>query len=603
MPQHREPPASPAAPSSERRSNRIPSEAGNDIFTGEDGDLTDFYRTFLDSISDMAYLKDESFRHIIANAPLLRFFGKRESEVIGRTDFELMPEGAARKCRMSDTEALETDTIHTDEEPVGDRIYETRKFRVRIGKDKYGIGGYIRDVTDKRQVASALKASEEKFRAIAETTPSAIFIIQDTKVRYVNPAFERITGYNLAELKWIDYWELAHGDYRELIKVRGLARQRGEAVPSRYELKIVTKNGEQRWIDLAATNLEYEGRPAILGTAIDITDRVLAEEAIRKSEAQYRLLINNANEAIVVAQSGVIKFANPKTMEMTEYSAEELLSRPFTDCIHPEDREMVSERFQARVAGGSAYPEIYPFRCVTKTGKIIWVEINAVSFTWNGRGATLNFLTDITARREAEDLIGQTIARMEKSIEAIIQVISATVEARDPYTAGHQKRVAELARAIALEMGLSPEQADGIRVAGAIHDLGKLSIPAEILSKPTRLTDIEYDLIKFHAQIGHDILQDIDFPWPIARMIMEHHERMDGSGYPRHLKGQDLLLASRIISVADVVESMASHRPYRPSLGIHKAIEEISSQQGVRYDADVVAACLRLLKDKNFKFR
>jgi len=231
------------------------------------------------------------------------------------------------------------------------------------------------------------------------------------------------------------------------------------------------------------------------------------------------------------------------------------------------------------------------------------VEINAVSFTWNGRGATLNFLTDITARREAEDLIGQTIARMEKSIEAIIQVISATVEARDPYTAGHQKRVAELARAIALEMGLSPEQADGIRVAGAIHDLGKLSIPAEILSKPTRLTDIEYDLIKFHAQIGHDILQGIDFPWPIARMIMEHHERMDGSGYPRHLKGQDLLLASRIISVADVVESMASHRPYRPSLGIHKAIEEISSQQGVRYDADVVAACLRLLKDKNFKFR
>ena len=603
MPQHREPPASPATPSSERRSNRVPREAGSDIFTGEAGELTEFYRTFLDSMSDMAYLKDESFRHIIANEPLLRFFGKRESEVIGRTDFELMPEKAARRCRMSDTEALETDIIHTDEEPVGDRIYETRKFRVRIGKDEYGIGGYIRDVTDKRQVASALKASEEKFRAIAETTPSAIFIIQDTKVRYVNPAFERITGYNLSELQRIDYWELAHGDYRELIKAQGLARQRGEAVPSRYEFKIVTKNGEERWIDFAATNLEYEGRPAMLGTAIDITDRVLAEEAIRKNEAQYRLLINNANEAIVVAQFGVLRFANPKTIEMTEYSAEELLSRPFTDFIHPADREMVKERFQERVAGGSAYPEIYPFRCVTKTGKVIWVEINAVSFTWEGRGATLNFLTDITARREAEDRIGQTIARLEKSIEAIIQVISATIEARDPYTAGHQKRVAELARAIALEMGLSPEQADGIRVAGAIHDLGKLSIPAEILSKPTRLTDIEYDLIKFHAQIGHDILQGIDFPWPIARMIMEHHERMDGSGYPRHLKGQDLLLASRIIGVADVVESMASHRPYRPSLGIHKAIEEISSQQGVRYDADVVAACLRLLKDKNFKFR
>ncbi len=587
---------------SSRKADRRTVETWFDRLTGDARDMQELYRTFLDSMTDMAFLKDSAFRHIIANESLLKFFGKSAAEVIGRTDFELMPEEAAGKCRMSDMEALGTGRIITDEETVGDRIYETRKFRVNLGQGGYGVGGYIRDVTQRHQVALALKVSEEKFRAITETTSSAIFIIQGAKIIYVNPAFEQIVGYNLADLQEMNYWELAHPEYQKLIKERGLARQQGEPIIPRYEFKIITKTGRECWIDLAATYLEYEGHPAMLGTAIDITDRVHAEETLRKSEEQYRLLINNANEAIIVAQSGVLKFVNPKALEMTGYSQEELLAKPFTEFIHPEDREMVTARFRERVAGSSHYPEIYPFRCLTKSGKIVWAEINAVFFTWEGRGATLNFLTDITARKEAEDRIRQNLDRLKKSIEAITQVISATVEARDPYTAGHQERVSKLAQAIALEMGLSPEQADGIRVAGAIHDLGKLSIPAEILSKPAKLTNIEYNLIKFHAQIGHDILKGIEFPWPIARMIIEHHERMDGSGYPRNLKREDILLESRIIGVADVVESMASYRPYRPALGIDKAIEEISKQRGILYDAEVVDACLRLLKEKHFKF-
>jgi len=176
------------------------------------------------------------------------------------------------------------------------------------------------------------------------------------------------------------------------------------------------------------------------------------------------------------------------------------------------------------------------------------------------------------------------------------------VESRDPYTAGHQRRVADLAHAIGSEMGLSEERLVGIRMGGIIHDLGKISVPAEILSKPSRLNEHEFGMIKLHPQVGYDILKKIDFPWPIAQMVYQHHERMDGSGYPQGLSGKKILLEARILAVADVVEAMASHRPYRPALGIDKALEEILKNKNVFYDPEVVDACLKLFKEKGFEF-
>jgi putative nucleotidyltransferase with HDIG domain len=175
------------------------------------------------------------------------------------------------------------------------------------------------------------------------------------------------------------------------------------------------------------------------------------------------------------------------------------------------------------------------------------------------------------------------------------------VETKDAYTAGHQRRVANLARAIAAEMGLSPEQIDGIRMAAVIHDLGKISVPAEILSKPIGLNDLEYGLIKIHPQVGYDILKEIEFPWPVAQIVLQHHERMDGSGYPQGLLGEEIILEARILAVADVVEAMASHRPYRPPHGVDKALEEISRNRGILYDPEVVDACLKLFNEKGFK--
>jgi putative two-component system response regulator len=197
----------------------------------------------------------------------------------------------------------------------------------------------------------------------------------------------------------------------------------------------------------------------------------------------------------------------------------------------------------------------------------------------------------------------KTLEKLRKSMDGIIKAMSSTVEMRDPYTAGHQQRVADLAQSISVEMGLPVEKVDGVRMAGLIHDLGKIAVPAEILSKPGRLNDIEFNLIKLHPQAGYDILKDIEFPWPISKIALQHHERMNGSGYPHGVSGEEILLESRIMAVADVVEAMASHRPYRAALGLEAALKEILKNKGILYDPTVVDACVKVFANGKFQFK
>ncbi len=191
--------------------------------------------------------------------------------------------------------------------------------------------------------------------------------------------------------------------------------------------------------------------------------------------------------------------------------------------------------------------------------------------------------------------------RLQKTMEDTIYTIGKIAETRDPYTSGHQKNVSQIAIFIAQEMKLPKDKIEGVRIASLIHDIGKISVPTEILSKSTTLSDIEFSLIKGHSQIGYNILESIDFPWPVAWIVLQHHERLNGSGYPNNLKGDKILLEAKIIGVADVVEAMSSHRPYRPALGMDKALNEISQNKGILYDPKVVDACLKLFKRKEFK--
>jgi putative nucleotidyltransferase with HDIG domain len=229
------------------------------------------------------------------------------------------------------------------------------------------------------------------------------------------------------------------------------------------------------------------------------------------------------------------------------------------------------------------------------------VEIRTYPVKIRGKTLVLGIARDITERKRAENELKQTSNKLRQALGSIVKVIALTVEQRDPCTAGHQNRVANLARAIAIEMALSEDHIEGVYTAGIIHDIGKISVPAEILSKPSKLSEIEFSLIKEHAKIGYEILKEIEFPWPIAQIVYQHHERINGSGYPQGLSGEDIFLEARILGVADAVEAMASHRPYRPAHGLEKALEEISKNRGILYDPGVVDACLKIFAKKKFK--
>lgn len=212
-----------------------------------------------------------------------------------------------------------------------------------------------------------------------------------------------------------------------------------------------------------------------------------------------------------------------------------------------------------------------------------------------------NHLEELVWARTRE--LRESERKLRRSLLDSISAIAATIEMRDPYTAGHQRRVADLATTIARELRLSEEQIEGLYLASTVHDIGKIRIPAEILSKPGKLTEAEFSLIKQHSEAGYEILKAIDFPWPIATAVLQHHERMDGSGYPNGLRNGEALLEARILAVADVVEAMVSHRPYRAGLGVDAALEEITRHRSVRYDSDVVDACLKLFREQRYTLK
>ncbi len=334
---------------------------------------------------------------------------------------------------------------------------------------------------------------------------------------------------------------------------------------------------------------------------IEITERQHAMQIARTSKERYKLLVENSNEAILVSQGNTIKFVNPKAMEVTGYTEKELTSHNFINFVHPDDQKMVLHNYNERLKGGDV-PRLYTFRVVRKDKSIRWVEANAVIIDWDNERATLSFLNDITARVQAENRIKNSYEKLQSTVQGMIRVMTSIVELRDPYTAGHQGRVMKLACEIAKEMELSEDQINGLRAAGLVHDIGKMAIPSEILSKPGALTEVEFMMMKAHPSIGHEILKQIEFAWPVADIVLQHHERMNGSGYPSGLSNKDILIEARILAVSDVVESMASHRPYRAALGINAAMEEIARNSGKLYDAGVVNACVTLFKDKHFEF-
>ena len=304
-----------------------------------------------------------------------------------------------------------------------------------------------------------------------------------------------------------------------------------------------------------------------------------------------------------VDEKGTILDINSRFIELFGYTLEEIKGKNINSgIIHPPDKiEEGKDLDNKTLSKGCVNFETIRKK---KDGTLFPVSLSGSPVIVDGKSrGIIGMFADITERKKAEEQLKGSFKKLQKTMEDSIYSISLVTEARDAYTAGHQRKVSKLAVALAEEMGFPKDKVEGIKIAALIHDVGKINLPAEILSKPSKLNEMEFGLIKNHPKTGYDILKTIDFPWPIAGIVLQHHEKINGSGYPRGLKGDEILLEAKIIGVADVVEAMSSHRPYRPALGIDKALKEISQNRGIIYDLEVVNACLKLFKEKGFKFK
>ena len=482
-----------------------------------------------------------------------------------------------------------------------------------INDKPVGLRGAIIDITDRKQAEEALWESVNKYRLLADNIDDVIFVLDLNLIyTYASPSVKTLMGYEPEELLTLrlsdtvmpSSWDMALKTFSKIMKMENSGNRRINT-PMMFQLEMKRKDGSTVWTEVRASFIRDENHQpvGIISVSRDITERKQMDEQLRESQQELQTLMDVSPIAICWADlQGNIQYNNRKFRELFGYTVKDIPDiKTWRSLAYPDPayREQVPPLINLLTEVEKQGKEASSIE-VTITCKDGYTRhvLQAGAFTSN---RILVTFADITERKQTEEKLQLTLESLRKAIGTTIQVLVSALEARDPYTAGHQSRVADLARAIATEMGLSTNTIEGIRMAGSIHDIGKLSIPAEILSKPTKLTNLEFSLIKEHPQSGYEMLKDVESPWPLAEIVYQHHERMNGTGYPRNLKGDEIIMEARIMAVADVVEAMASHRPYRPSLGIEAALEEIEKNMGILYDAAVADACLKLFREKNYR--
>jgi len=351
----------------------------------------------------------------------------------------------------------------------------------------------------------------------------------------------------------------------------------------------------------------YSIRQSILADRERLTiflEREKLITSLAKSREQFRNMLETTSDWLWQTDvNGKYTYASPQLANLLGFQPEDVLGKTLMDLATPRTREAIQDEYLQLLAAERPYTG-FECTCLGQNGQIVVLENNAVPY-FNGQKTLSGYrgiARDITERKIALEALKKSRDDLHSSLEETVASLASTAEKRDPYTAGHQQRVDRLACAIARELGLSDQQIEGLHIAALLHDIGKITLPSEYLAKPTSLTKEEQAVIKCHPDVGYEILKTIHFPWPVADIVHQHHEHLDGSGYPSGLTDEEILLEAKILAVADVVEAMSSHRPYRPSLGITRAIEEIRNGRAVRYHAASVDACLRLIEEKKIEF-
>ncbi|HOP85831.1 MAG TPA: PAS domain S-box protein [Syntrophorhabdaceae bacterium] len=511
----------------------------------------------------------------------------------------------------------------------------------------------LKDVTDRVITEKRLAEIEERYRRFIEASPDMIFL-KDENFRYVlaNKAYLDFVGKDEKDIIGKTAYECMPKELAKKFSASDrLALEKDSLILTEetsdgkvYEIRKfpVTlpdmKKGIGGFIhdvteikeninNLKGARERFQHLSLVLWSLLEINKLITQEKNIEtlvgnvckilveKRSYNHALILLSEGYDVIASCSAVYDKSDMETLERSvKYDIPDCFKRalkardivivdPFVDCvgcpllknIREEKCELVRIEYNAK---------IYGILNISLSTKFIDNQEEKELFmrVADDLGFAIYSIEQEKERKKAEEELKESYNRLRNIIGSVIDVISLAVESRDPYTAGHQKRVANLARIIAQEMGLSAEQIENVRMAGTIHDLGKIATPAEILSSPKKLTNIEFELVKQHPKNAYDILKNIDYLKTVAEIVYQHHEKLDGSGYPRGLKGDEIMIEAKILCVADVVEAIASHRPYRPSLGIEAALEEIEKNAGILYDETVVYACLKIFREKHFSF-
>jgi PAS domain S-box-containing protein len=464
--------------------------------------------------------------------------------------------------------------------------YAIERKRVEEGVKKHR--SYLEGKVAERTIA--LRESEGRYRTFFEQSNDVIFVTRrDGTILDVNQATIDLFGYSREEMMSMQIQKL-YVDSADRIRFQQLIESEGSIRD--FEVQLRKKDGTHIHCMITATLSQAAdgSMKGYQGIIRDVTDRKRIETQLR----EQALIFENIHDGIIMTDlEGNIMSWNPAAERMFGYYE--------GDVFHKTIGMLTTKVMQGSLQDDRWTGEIGFIRKDGTEG-ICETTVIPLRDEENNIIAMFGVCRDVTERKKSEERLQQSYEHLRETLIATVNILASTIEMRDPYTAGHQRRVTTLACAIAEEMGLSDDQFDGLRMAGLIHDLGKINVPTEILSKPGQINDIEFSIIKYHPQICHDILKKIELPWPVAKIVLHHHERLDGSGYPQGLKGDEIMLEARILAVADVVEAMASHRPYRPALGIKLALQEITQFSGTLYDPVVVDVCLKLFNEKNFSF-
>jgi PAS domain S-box-containing protein len=505
-----------------------------------------------------------------------------------------------------------------------------------IGDNEAGPSYFIvnfQDITEQKRIEDGLKEEERLYRRVVDLSLEPVAVTDlDCRITHISENLLRLLGCHKEDLLGNSLESLSAPSHDNDVQTRVMDIVRN-GQPAETEISLRKKDGtllpcrmKVAWID------NDLGTPAGLVLSFRM-DAIPSEQpsageppGIQPAAALYEETPQagmpfdiTPTAALLIKQDTTIAAVNAGFEVLSGYTKQEIEGKKsWIEFVASQDQARLKRYHLLRQIDSESTPSTYEFKFACRDGSTrdVVIFINPVQGTGQLSATLIDLAThrradmvekeaqdeEICYLRRAEEQAERSLEQLHRTVHDVVAAMARIIEMRDPYTAGHQERVSKLAGAIAREMGMSEEQIEGIEIAAKIHDIGKVYVPMEILSKPGTLTTVERQVIQTHAQGSYEMLKPVEFPWPIAEVALQHHERLDGSGYPRGLKGEEICVDARILMVADVVEAMASHRPYRPSLGIDAALQEISGNSGTLYDSDITALCLRLFRDKDFSF-